>query len=54
MQNKENALLEDTILSKMPPPYRVQINDILSIRIKVLDQEKCRWRFAWLNYPNIS
>ena len=26
------------MLSKQMPPYRVQINDVLSIRVKALDQ----------------
>ncbi|WP_422105138.1 polysaccharide biosynthesis/export family protein [Winogradskyella sp.] len=41
LQNKENAL-NDTIpnnLSEIQKPYRVQIDDILNIRIKVLDQD---------------
>lgn len=41
LQNKENAT-NDTIpnnLSEVQKPYRVQIDDILNIRIKVLDQD---------------
>lgn len=41
LQNKENAV-NDTIannLTEVQKPYRVQIDDILNIRIKVLDQE---------------
>lgn len=41
LQNKE-AALNDTIpnnLSEVQKPYRVQIDDILNIRIKVLDQD---------------
>ncbi len=41
LQNKENAA-NDTIpynLSEVQKPYRVQIDDILNIRIKVLDQD---------------
>ncbi|MBC2846096.1 polysaccharide biosynthesis/export family protein [Winogradskyella flava] len=41
LQNKENSL-NDTIsnnLSEVHKPYRVQINDILNIRVKALDQE---------------
>lgn len=38
MQNKDR-LLEQVMLSKQLPPYRLQINDVLSIRIKALDQE---------------
>ena len=37
MQYKDNAM-EEVLLSKQLPPYRVQINDVLSIRIKALDQ----------------
>lgn len=40
LQNKENGL-NDTIpynLSEIQKPYRIQIDDILNIRIKVLDQ----------------
>lgn len=38
MQNK-NMALEAVLLSKQLPPYRVQINDLLSVRVKALDQE---------------
>jgi len=38
MQHRDNVL-EEVLLSKQLPPYRVQINDVLSIRIKALDQE---------------
>lgn len=41
LQNKNNAA-NDTIpynLSEVQKPYRIQIDDILNIRIKVLDQE---------------
>lgn len=38
MQNKENALNE-IVMAKQQSPYRVQINDILSIRVKAIDQE---------------
>lgn len=41
LQNKENAT-NDTIpynLTEVQKPYRVQIDDILNIRIKVLDQD---------------
>lgn len=38
MQNKDHVL-EKVLLSKQLPPYRVQINDFLSIRIKALDME---------------
>ncbi len=41
LQNKENAT-NDTIpynLSEVQKPYRIQVDDILNIRIKVLDQD---------------
>ncbi len=41
LQNKENGV-NDTIpynLSEVQKPYRIQIDDILNIRIKVLDQD---------------
>lgn len=38
MQQRD-ALVEELMLSKQLPPYRVQINDVLSIRVKALDQE---------------
>ncbi|MTE27374.1 polysaccharide biosynthesis/export family protein [Winogradskyella ouciana] len=41
LQNKESAI-NDTIpnnLSEVQKPYRIQIDDILNIRIKVLDQD---------------
>lgn len=37
MQNKDR-MVEQVMLSKQLPPYRVKINDVLSIRIKALDQ----------------
>ena len=39
-QNKETS--KDTLinnLSEIQKPYRVQVNDILNIRVKALDQE---------------
>ena len=39
LQNKETAIDTTQILKEQQKPYRVQINDILSIRIKVLDQD---------------
>lgn len=46
ISNKQSAymqqrdlVLEELMLSKQLPPYRVQINDVLSIRVKALDQE---------------
>ena len=41
LQNKKNAT-NDTIpnnLTEIQKPYRIQIDDILNIRIKVLDQD---------------
>lgn len=38
MQNRDDAM-QDILLSKQLPPYRVQINDVLSIRVKALDQD---------------
>lgn len=38
MQHRD-TVLEGVMLSKQLPPYRVQINDVLSIRVKALDQE---------------
>lgn len=37
-QNKETAL-DSTLLQEKPLPYRVQISDILNIRVKSLDQK---------------
>ncbi|WP_299123571.1 polysaccharide biosynthesis/export family protein [uncultured Winogradskyella sp.] len=39
LQNKNTAVDSTMVLTETPKPYRVQINDILTIRIKVLDQE---------------
>ncbi|MGB0897341.1 MAG: polysaccharide biosynthesis/export family protein [Flavobacteriaceae bacterium] len=36
---QHDGLVEELMLSKQLPPYRVQINDVLSIRVKALDQE---------------
>ncbi|MBV1923156.1 MAG: polysaccharide biosynthesis/export family protein, partial [Flavobacteriaceae bacterium] len=38
---QENQINEDSIVSikKMQEPYRLQVNDLLSIRVKALDQE---------------
>lgn len=44
LQNKENSTY-DTIpnnLSEIQKPYRIQVNDILNIRVKALDQEAVR------------
>ena len=42
LQNKETALDTTQILVEKQKPYRVQINDILSIRVKSLDQENVK------------
>nr|WP_321233441.1 polysaccharide biosynthesis/export family protein [uncultured Psychroserpens sp.] len=39
LQNKNTAVDSTQIMVEQQKPYRVQINDILNIRIKVLDQE---------------
>lgn len=39
LQNKNTATDSTQIMVEQQKPYRVQINDILNIRIKVLDQE---------------
>ena len=39
LQNKETALDSTQVLVEKQKPYRVQINDILSIRVKSLDQQ---------------
>ena len=39
LQNKEQALDSTQIMVEHQKPYHLQINDILNIRIKVLDQE---------------
>lgn len=38
---QENQIAEDSLVSikKMQEPYRLQVNDLLSIRVKALDQE---------------
>ena len=38
---QENDIAEDSLVSvkKMQEPYRLQVNDLLSIRVKALDQE---------------
>jgi len=38
LQNQNIAIEQQALLSKQLPPYRVQINDVLSIRVKALDQ----------------
>lgn len=38
-QNKENGLDSTFQVTEAQKPYRIQINDILNIRIKVLDQD---------------
>ncbi|MBJ6367883.1 polysaccharide biosynthesis/export family protein [Snuella sedimenti] len=39
LQNKEQATDSTNVLVEQQKPYRVQINDILNIRIKVTDQD---------------
>lgn len=39
MQNKGTAVDSSQSLNEVQKPYRIQINDILNIRIRVLDQE---------------
>ena len=41
LQQEEDSKVTDSLLTvtKTPPPYRVQVNDLLSIRVKALDQE---------------
>ena len=39
LQNKTTALDSLQVMVEQQKPYRIQINDILNIRIKVLDQE---------------
>ncbi|HKJ48486.1 MAG TPA: polysaccharide biosynthesis/export family protein, partial [Christiangramia sp.] len=39
LQNQETALDSTLLLNEKQPPYRIQINDILNIRVKSLDQE---------------
>jgi polysaccharide export outer membrane protein len=39
LQNKDNASDQSHIISEVQKPYRVQVNDILNIRVKALDQE---------------
>lgn len=39
LQNKTNGIDSLQVMVEQQRPYRVQINDILNIRIKVLDQE---------------
>lgn len=39
LQNKDDATKTSHIISEVQKPYRVQVNDILNIRVKALDQE---------------
>lgn len=39
LQNKNTALDSTQVMVEQHKPYRIQINDILNIRLKVLDQE---------------
>ncbi|MEM9678907.1 MAG: polysaccharide biosynthesis/export family protein [Bacteroidota bacterium] len=40
LQNKEEATDSTAVIKEVQKPYRVQINDILNIRVKALDQDK--------------
>lgn len=42
LQNKEVALDSTNVITEIQKPYRVQINDILNIRVKALDQDNVR------------
>ncbi len=42
LQNKENATDSLQVIREQQKPYRIQINDILNIRIKVLDQDNAQ------------
>lgn len=39
LQNKNNSNQESTIMPIVLKPYRAQVNDVLSVRIKALDQK---------------
>lgn len=39
LQDKEGHTDEALIVNQLPKPYRVQVNDILSINVKALDEE---------------
>ena len=39
LQNKQTAIDSTQVMQERQKPYRVQINDILNIRVKALDQE---------------
>jgi polysaccharide export outer membrane protein len=39
LQNKNTALDSTQVITEVQKPYRVQINDILNIRVKSLDQD---------------
>ena len=39
LQNKESSMDSTQILIEKQSPYRIQVNDILNIRVKALDQE---------------
>ncbi|MCB4808744.1 polysaccharide biosynthesis/export family protein [Tamlana sp. 62-3] len=39
LQERDGITAEDLGLIEQPKPYRVQVNDMLSIRVKALDQE---------------
>jgi len=41
LQEDRESKVEDSLLTikRTPPPYRIKVNDLLSIRVKALDQE---------------
>ena len=39
LQNKANAVDSTQVMVEQQKPYRIQINDVLNIRVKALDQE---------------
>lgn len=39
LQDKNNTTKDSLIIKELPKPYRVQVNDILSINVKALDSE---------------
>ena len=39
LQNKDGLDVDSLTLNELPKPYRVQVNDILSINVKALDEE---------------
>ena len=39
LQDKDGGVNDTLIINQLPKPYRVQVNDILSINVKALDEE---------------